>query len=118
VATNEHAAELHDIVPPLAILVVVPGDVVFGGEVEAVLITETVETTPLPTTTEVGLRTHNRSQQTTPPMEKIEEEKRIYHHTIERGNVPFPPRLCEGLDEAVTGLEVGTTQFLLVDLFL
>jgi hypothetical protein len=118
VAADEHAAELHDVVPPLAILVVVPGDVILGGEVEAVLVTETVKTTPLPTTTEVGLRTRNRSQQTAPPMEGIEEEKRTYHHTIERGNVPFPPRLREGLDEAVTGLEVGTAQFLLVDLFL
>ena len=62
VAADEHAAELHDVVPPLAVLVVVPGDVVLGGEVEAVLITEAVKTTPLPTTTEVGLRMHNRSQ--------------------------------------------------------
>lgn len=62
VAADEHAVELHDVVPPLTVLVGVPGDVVFGGEVEAVLITEAVKTTPLPTTTEVGLRTHNRSQ--------------------------------------------------------
>lgn len=51
-------------------------------------------------------------------MEGIEKRKRTYHHTIERGNGPFPPRLRKRLDEGVTGLEVGTTQLLLVDLFL
>jgi hypothetical protein len=111
VLADEHAIDLHDIVPPLGPILDPTGDGVFGGKVEAVLVTETVKTTPLPTTTELGLCTFNGSQRTTPPPERMKEENKTHHQTVEPRDVPFPPQLRKGRNANIVGLEGRTSKF-------
>jgi hypothetical protein len=112
VLADEHAFELHHIVPPFDPVLDPTGNRVFGGEVEAVLVTETVEAAPLPATTELSLCTHNRNQHTITPPERIKEKNKTYHQTVEPRDVSLLPQLLEGRNGRTIGLKGRASKFL------
>lgn len=110
-AAKEDAFELHHVVPPFDPILDVTGNRVFGGEVEAVLVTETVEAAPLPATTVLSLRTHDWNQHTTTPPERIKEKNNTYHQTVEPRDVSLLPQLLEGRDGRTIGQEGRASKF-------